>query len=187
MKRIGILFTLFICIILISGCIQDTSKVPTSTKTVGKTATPTNASTTISSSPQDVKVFVNTMLNNQPNDSNTLVYSGNTLDISSVLHCSLDGLIGAPVILIRDSNGNRVASWYLSKDSKMVSGLGYLQNCYPTDSGHTYIMQVTWDLKDMSTNVRIPPGKYTLLVTVYSYTSNSLLPANGGSSTITIK
>lgn len=183
MKRIGILFTLFICIILISGCIQDTSKVPTFTKT----ATPTNAPTTTSPSPQDVKVFVNTMLNNQPNDSNTLVYTGNTLNISSVLHCILDDLIGAPIILIKDSNGNRVASWYLSKDSKMISGLGFLQNCYPTDSGTQYIMQVTWDLKDMSTNVRVPPGQYTLLVTVYSYESNSLLPANGGSFTITIK
>ena len=187
MKRIGILFTLFICIILISGCIQDTSIAPTSTKTVGKTATPTNAPTTMSPSHQDDKVFVNTMLNNKPTDSKTLVYTGNTLNISSVLHCTLDNLIGAPVILIKDSNGNRVASWYLSKDSKMISGLGFMQNCYPADSGTTYIMQVTWDLKDMSTNVRVPPGQYTLLVTVYSYESNSLLPANGGSSTITIK
>jgi hypothetical protein len=187
MKRIGILFTLFICIILISGCIQDTSKVPASTNTASKTATPTNIPTTTSPSSQDVKVVVNTRLNNQPNDSNALVYTGNTLNISSVLHCTLDDLTGAPIIVIKNSNGNRVASWYLSKGEKMISGLGVLQNCYPTDSGHTYIMQVTWDLKDMSTNVKVPPGQYTLLVTVYSCESNSLLPANGGSSTFTIK
>jgi hypothetical protein len=185
MKCTGILLTLFICIILISGCVQPTSIAPSSTKTAVKTSTPTNASTTASPSTQDVKVVVNTMLNSQPIDST--VYTGNNLNISSVLHCSVDDLIGAPVILIKDSNGNRVASWYLSKDFKMVSGLGYLQNCYPTDSGTSYIMQVTWDMKDMSTNVRIPPGKYILLVTVYSYASNSFLSANGGSSTITIK
>jgi hypothetical protein len=183
MKRIGILFTLFICIILGSGCTQDTSKGPTS----NKTAAPTNAPTTTSPSPQKENVFVNTMLNSQPNDSKALVYTGNTLNISSVLICNLDDLMGAPVMVITDSNGNKVASWYLSKDSKMIPGPGFLQNCYPTDSGKTNIMMVTWDLKNMSTNVKVLPGQYALLVTVYSCESKSFLPANGGSFTFTIK
>jgi len=162
---------------------QNTSTVPPSTKT----ATPTNAPATTPSSPQDVKVFVNTMVNNQPCNSNTPVYTGGTLSISSVLHCTVDDLKGAPIILIKDPNGNRVASWYLSKESIMIAGQGYLQNCYPTDSGHTYIMQVTWDLKDMSKNVKVPPGQYTVLVTIYSCESSSFLSVNGGSCTFTIK
>ena len=178
MKRFGILFTLFICIILISGCNPSNSTVTPFTKTVGQTATQT---------PQDYQVFVNTMLNNEPvNDSNTLVLTGNSLNIRSVLHCTLDGLIGAPIIQIMDSNGNIVASWYLSEDFNMVSGLEFSQNYYPIDTGTQYIMDVTWDLKDMLTNVRVPPGKYTLQVTVYSDESNSLLTSNEGSFTITI-
>jgi len=187
MKRFGILFTLFICIILVSGCIQDTSIVPTFTKTVGQTATPTNAPTTTSPSPQDNKVFVKTVLNNdEHNDSNTLVLTEDTLNISSVLHCTLDDLIGAPVILILDSNGNIVASWYVTEDWKMVSGLGFLQNCYPINSGATYNMVVIWDLKDMSTNVRVLPGQYFLQVTVYSYESNSFLTTSEEPFAITI-
>ncbi len=187
MKHFSLLFTLFICIILISGCNSGTSTVPTFTNTVGQTATPTNAPTTTSPSPQDYQVLVNTMLNNEPvNDSNTQVLTGNTLNIRSVLRCALDGLIGAPIIQIMDSNANIVVSWYLSEDFHMVSGLEFSQNYYPISSGIQYILDVTWDLKDMFTNVRVPPGQYTLQVTVYSDESNSFLPTNEGSFTLTL-
>jgi hypothetical protein len=186
MKLFGILFTLFISIILMSGCNPSASTVPAFTKTVGQTATSTKMITT-SPSLKDDKVHVNIMLNNQPNGSNTLVLTGNTLDISSVLICTFDGPVSPPVILVMDSKGNTVASWHVSKDSKMVSGLGFSQDNKPVGQYMTNNMLVTWDLKDMSTNVRVPPGQYTVLVTVYSYESNSLLPANGGSFTFTIK
>jgi hypothetical protein len=127
------------------------------------------------------------MLNNEPvNDSNTLVLTGNTLNIRSVLLCALEGLIGAPIIQIMDSNGNIVASWYLSENGNIFSELEFSQNYYPIDTGTQYIMDVTWDLKDMFTNVRVPPGQYTLQVTIYSDESNSLLTTNEGSFTITI-
>lgn len=178
MKRFGILLSLVMVLGLMIGCSPSNSTVNTLTKTAIQTATQT---------PQDYNVLVKTMLNNEDvNDSNTLVLTENTLNIRSVLLCNLDGLIGAPIIQIMDSNGNIVASWYLSEDFHMVSGLEFSQNSNPISSGLQYIMDVTWDLKNMFTNVRVPPGQYTLQVTVYSNESNSLLPTNEGSFTITI-
>ncbi len=178
MKRFGILLTLLICMIFISGCNPGTPAITTFTNTAIQTATQT---------PQDNHVWVNTMLNNETvNNSNTLVLTENTLNISSVLHCTLDGLIGIPIILITDSNGNIVASWYPSEDWNTVTGLGFLQNNNPISSGTSYNMVVTWDLIDMFTNVRVPPGQYILLVTVYSNESKSFLPTNEGSFTLTI-
>ena len=121
--------------------------------------------------PQAYQVLAETTVNK------TTLSIGDNLTIQSELQYIGDesSISGVPIIMIMDANYNVVAAWYLDQQGNLL-----LQNVpmtyYQIEKDKRYIVNVTWDLKNIYTKVSVPPGQYQIRVTIAIPYSNGFSP-----------
>lgn len=97
----------------------------------------------------------------------TTISIGDTLTIHTELFYAgaNTSVYGLPEILILDSTGQVVASWFLSENGTVVTNYS-LSLFHMIKKMQKNIMDVSWGLKDRTTGRYVGPGFYTIKITI---------------------